>query len=133
MAKKILVIDDEPDILEMVQVMLEDAGYLVIVVEKNITVETLAASVLPDAIVLDMVLSGKDGRTFAKHWKSQEETRQIPILMLSAYPSAEQEAREAGADDFLAKPFEIDELLKKIASLLKGDAEPHETASTIHI
>jgi DNA-binding response OmpR family regulator len=132
MAKKILVIDDEPDILEMVQVMLEEAGYLVSVVEKNITVETLAASVLPDAIVLDMVLSGKDGRTIAKHWKSQEETRQIPILMLSAYPSAEQEAREAGADDFLAKPFEMDELLKKIATLLKGDAEPHETASTIH-
>jgi DNA-binding response OmpR family regulator len=121
MAQKILVIDDEPDILELVQVMLEDEGYLVTIAQKDVAVETLTASVLPDVIVLDMLLSGRDGRIIAKHWKSQEATRHIPILMLSAHPKAEQEAREAGADDFLAKPFEMDELLQKIATLLKGN------------
>jgi DNA-binding response OmpR family regulator len=66
--------------------------------------------------LLDVLLSGKDGRTIARQLKSQEDTKHIPIIMFSAHPSAEQTAREAGADDFIAKPFEIDDLLEKIAA-----------------
>jgi DNA-binding response OmpR family regulator len=114
--KKILVVDDEPDILEFVQAILEDEGYMVATTSKGEYVETLHNGGLPDLIVLDVLLSGKDGRAIARQLKSQENTKRIPIIMFSAHPSAEQTALEAGADDFIAKPFEIDNLLEKIAT-----------------
>ena len=114
--KKILVVDDEPDILEFVQAILEDEGYMVATTSKGEYVETLHNGGLPDLIVLDVLLSGKDGRAIARQLKSQENTKHIPIIMFSAHPSAEQTALEAGADDFITKPFEIDDLLEKIAT-----------------
>jgi len=117
-AKKILVVDDEPDILEFLQVILEEEGYLVATTEKGEYVEKLHAGGLPDLILLDVLLSGKDGREIVKQLKSQEETKSIPIIMFSAHPSAEKTAREAGADDFVAKPFHIDFLLAVVAKYL---------------
>ena len=113
--KKILVVDDEPDILEFLQVILEEEGYLVLTSQKAEYLEQLHNGGLPDLILLDVLLSGKDGREIVKYLKSQEETRDIPVIMFSAHPSAEETARAAGADDFLAKPFDIDVLLAKIA------------------
>ena len=113
--KKILVVDDEPDILEFLRAILEDEGYTVATTDKGEYVEELHNGGLPHLILLDMLLSGKDGREIVKHLKRQDETRHIPVIMFSAHPSAEVAARTAGADDFLAKPFEIDDLLEKIA------------------
>ena len=115
-SKKILVVDDEPDILEFLQVILEEEGYAVITSDKGEFLEQLHNGELPDLILVDVLLSGKDGREIVKHLKSQEETKHIPVIMFSAHPSAEQTAREAGAEDFVAKPFEIDLLLAKIAT-----------------
>lgn len=115
---KILVVDDEPDILEFLQVILEEEGYAVIPTDKGEYVEALRNGGLPDLILLDVLLSGKDGREIVKQLKSQEKTKHIPVIMFSAHPSAEKTAREAGADDFIAKPFEIDQLLVKIARFL---------------
>jgi CheY-like chemotaxis protein len=114
--KKILVIDDNPDILLALQAMLEDAGYNVEVSEQiqNIPLATRDASDLPDVLLLDMLLSGQDGRKITKQLKSQDSTKHIPIILFSAYPSAENEAHLAGANDFIAKPFDIDVLLAKI-------------------
>ncbi len=116
--KKILVVDDEPDILEFLQVILEEEGYAVITTDKGEYVEALNNGGLPDLILLDMLLSGKDGREIVKQLKSQEKTKHIPVIMFSAHPSAEETARKAGADDFLAKPFEMDQLLEKITYYL---------------
>jgi DNA-binding response OmpR family regulator len=116
--KKILVVDDEPDILEFLQVILEEEGYAVLTSEKGEFLEQLHNGSLPELILVDVLLSGKDGREIVKHLKSQEETKPIPVIMFSAHPSAEQTAREAGAEDFIAKPFEIDELLAKIGNYL---------------
>jgi DNA-binding response OmpR family regulator len=116
--KKILVVDDEPDILEFLQVILEEEGYAVLSSEKGEFLEQLHNGDLPELILVDVLLSGKDGREIVKYLKSQEETKHIPVIMFSAHPSAEQTAREAGAEDFIAKPFEIDELLAKIANYL---------------
>jgi len=113
--KKILVVDDDTDILEFLQVILEEEGYDVLTTSKGEYVEQLHNGGLPNLILLDIFLSGKDGRAIARVLKSQDETKHIPILMFSAHPDAEKTARAAGADDFLAKPFEIDELLAKIA------------------
>jgi signal transduction histidine kinase len=71
-------------------------------------------------IVLDMLLSGSDGRQVLRTLKAQPATRAIPVIMFSAYPSAEASAWEAGADAFLAKPFEGEDLLASIARLLSA-------------
>ena len=116
-AKKILVVDDDPDILDALQFMLEDAGYEVKTTEKGEYAENLhdTNSGLPDVIILDVLLSGKDGRLICQKLKSQEETKRIPIIMISAHPNAKQSVTAVGADDFIAKPFDMDELLAKIA------------------
>ncbi len=116
--KKILVVDDEPDILDFLQELLEQEGYSIITTNKSDYLEPLHNGGLPDLILLDVFLSGKDGRDIVKHLKSQQETRHIPVIMFSAHPAAEETALAAGADDFIAKPFEIDELLAKVASYL---------------
>lgn len=116
-AKKILVVDDDPDILDALQFMLEDAGYEVTTTEKGDYAENLRDTNggLPDVIILDVLLSGKDGRLICQRLKGQEETRHIPIIMISAHPNARQSVKAVGADDFVAKPFDMDELLAKIA------------------
>jgi len=116
-AKKILVVDDDPDILDALQLALEDAGYEVTTTEKGEYAENLRDTNggLPDVIILDVLLSGKDGRIICQRLKSQEDTKHIPVLMMSAHPNAHQSSKAVGADDFLAKPFDIDELLDKVA------------------
>ncbi len=116
--KKVLVVDDEPDILDFLQIILEDEGYAVLTTDKGEYIERLHDGSLPDLILLDVLLSGKDGREIARQLKSQEETKHIPVIMLSAHPSAEETVRAAGADDFLAKPFEIDDLVAKVAQYI---------------
>lgn len=117
--KKILVVDDEPDILEFLQIVLQEEGYVVIITDKGDDVEKLPImNNLPDLILLDVLLSGKDGREIVRYLKRQEETKHIPIIMFSAHPNAEQTVEEAGAEDFVAKPFDIDFLLKKIEQYL---------------
>lgn len=113
--KNIIVVDDDFDILEAISLMLEDAGYTVTTNSKGDFIEHLSANDLPAMIILDMLLSGSDGRNIARQLKAQELTKHIPIIMISAHPKAEQEAQTSGADDFLPKPFEMDELLEKVA------------------
>ena len=119
-AKKILVVDDDPDILDALQLTLEDAGYVVTTTEKGEYAENLRDTNggLPDVIILDVLLSGKDGRIICQKLKSREDTKHIPILMISAHPHAKQSVKAVGADDFVAKPFDIDELLAKVAKYL---------------
>ena len=116
--KRILVVDDEPDILYFLQIILQDEGYEVVTSTKGEYLEQLHNGGLPHLILVDVLLSGKDGREIVKYLKKNEETKHIPILMFSAHPSAEQTARQAGADDFIAKPFDIDLLLTKMARFL---------------
>jgi len=116
--RKILVVDDDPDILEFLQVILEEEGYAVVTTDKGEYVEKLYNGGLPDLILLDVWLSGKDGRDIVKYLKSQEKTKHIPVIMFSAYPNAQEMVLKAGADDFIAKPFEIEALLAKIARFL---------------
>src|SRR5436190_22265249 len=98
--KKILVIDDNPDILLSLQAVLEDAGYNVEVSEQiqNILPATRDASDLPDVLLLDMLLSGQDGRKIAKQLKSQDSTKYIPSILFSAYPIAVKDGHLAGAN-----------------------------------
>ena len=116
--RKILVVDDEPDILEFLQEILEEEGFAVVTTDRGEYVENLGNGCLPDLILLDIWLSGKDGRDIVKYLKSQEKTKYVPVIMFSAYPNAQEMVLKAGADDFIAKPFEIEALLAKIGRLL---------------
>jgi CheY-like chemotaxis protein len=112
--KKILVVDDDPDILEFLRELLTDEGYIAVITDKAEYLEKLHYDALPDLFLVDVLLSGKDGREIVKHLKGQGQTKHIPVIMFSAHPSAEETTRAAGANDFLAKPFEIDDLLTRI-------------------
>lgn len=117
---RILVVDDDAAILDALRLLLEDEGYLVQTTEKAEYAESLhdENGGLPDLIILDVLLSGKDGREICRHLKAQSDTRHIPIVMISAHPDAERSSRDVGADAFIAKPFAISELLETLALLL---------------
>jgi len=109
--KKILVIDDNSGILFAVQKALEVKGYTVSTSETFAGV-SMVENFAPDLIYLDVSLVGKDGREVAHELKGNDRTKHIPIVILTAYPNASELAKEAGADDFLPKPFELAHLWK---------------------
>jgi len=112
MKKTIFIVDDNRAIREVIQIVLEENGYTVI--SNDGSEFPNIEMVKPDLVLLDISLSGIDGRDIAKEIKSTDSTRHIPIILMSALTKVESKAKKAGADDFLAKPFNIDHLLNKI-------------------
>lgn len=128
-ATLITLADDDPGILDAVGMMLEMEGYTVWATPNGNNI--LHTETLPDCYVLDIWMSGSDGRDLCRKLKADERTRHIPVILISASNDLERSAALAGADDFLAKPFEIDMLLQKIAAVLPDatDLQPPVTAS----
>lgn len=120
MEKYILVIDDDPDILDALQLTLESEGFIVETTQKAESVDSLfyVDGQKPNLIILDVLLSGSDGRSICKSLKSSPQTRNIPVIMISAHPDAEKTVKAVGADSFLAKPFDVDTLLQKVSNHL---------------
>jgi CheY-like chemotaxis protein len=114
----VLVVDDDPDILEFLHDLLELEGYAVTTSLKGEALEQFPFGWLPDLILLDVFLSGKDGCELVMRLKREQQTEHIPIIMFSAHPSAEKSALTAGADAFLFKPFNTDDLLTRIRTFL---------------
>lgn len=112
--KKILVVDDDSSILEVLQMMLEEEQYLIETTAISEEIYQRVDDFRPDLILLDVLMTGIDGRIIAQTLKQQRHTQHIPIIMLSATPTVEETARRSGGDEFLAKPFEIDVLLMLI-------------------
>ena len=112
--RKILAADDDPAILEVFTLILEDAGYEVQTTVNGQT-EQMAREFLPNLILLDIWMAGMDGRNICKSLKRHKLTKHIPIIMVSANKDTQVLAKEAGADDFMAKPFDMDDLLAKVA------------------
>lgn len=108
-----MIADDDPGILDAVEAMLEFGGYEVSSTPNGATVLEMKDH-FPDLLLLDIWMSGTDGRDVCKQLKSQELTKDMPIIMISAGTELERSAKEAGADDFLEKPFDMEELLQKI-------------------
>lgn len=115
--KSILILDDDPAIIEALSLLLEDAGYTMRTLSEGETLENMHAE-LPGVVLLDIWMSGKDGRDVCSLLKSQETTRDIPIILISAHRDLERIAKEAGADDFLAKPFGMREVVAKLGKYL---------------
>lgn len=111
MSKHILLAEDDSGISEVVKIILTDEGYTVhIAITKKTIEETLAKHKIA-LIFLDVSLSGESGVDIAKALKSDTTTNSIPLVMLSANTNIEEIAKNVRADDFLKKPFEIEELL----------------------
>jgi CheY-like chemotaxis protein len=114
-AKKILVADDDPAIVDALQLMLEAEGYAVVTTVNGQTAHEVLTH-MPDLVLLDIWMSGQDGREIARYLKGQEVTHHIPIVMISANRDTGDLASACGADGFLAKPFEMDDLLTIVAA-----------------
>jgi DNA-binding response OmpR family regulator len=117
MAKKILLIDDDAGILDSVSLLLAEYGYLVETSQHGDVIDKMSA-ILPDLILLDVWISGWNGKDVCKKLKSCEKTHQIPVLLMSAHRDIKETAEESGANGYIAKPFDIDVLLEKVQSQL---------------
>ncbi|HVZ95631.1 MAG TPA: response regulator, partial [Chitinophagaceae bacterium] len=111
---KILVVDDDIDILSVMETLLKRKGFEVETTTRGETTFSKIDTFKPDLILLDVLISGHDGRTICKKLKSNLDTRHIPVIMFSAHPAAAASISEYGADDFIAKPFDINNLLQKV-------------------
>ncbi len=118
---KILVIDDDEAINELIKVNLELSFYKVITALDGNKGYALAKQELPDLIILDVMMPEVDGYTVAKRIRENEETKDIPIIMLTALNMLQNKVQgfNIGVDDYLCKPFEMEELLVRIKALLK--------------
>lgn len=110
----ILVVDDDWGILEVIKTVLEEKGYGVITLSSGSKVQQCIAQILPQLILLDVWMSGADGKQITQMLKGQKTTQDIPIILISALSDVGKIAQASGADDFLAKPFDIDMLTQMV-------------------
>lgn len=107
----ILIIEDNEDILMMLEMMLVNQNYRVSKKADGGNVELFIKETQPDVILMDMLLSGVDGTLVCKLVKEDLSTKHIPVIMISALSQGQEKSEEVGADFFLAKPFEMEDLL----------------------
>ena len=118
-AAHILVVDDDPDIGIMIKMMLEYKGFSVAVATRFDEANTILQTDSIDLVIMDMLLSGVNGIDVCVDLKKDKATAHIPVMMISAHPNAKEICLSAGADDFISKPFEMQEILSKIGLLVK--------------
>lgn len=113
----ILIVDDDPEIGIMLKIMLEHKGFSVIVLNNAEKLsETLSTHTI-DVIILDMLIAGLNGTEISAILKKNPATSQYPIMIMTGMPDAELICRQSGANEFIAKPFEMDNFIAKINSL----------------
>ena len=125
MAQKILIVDDDPDLVEAVSIILENKGYEVVAAYDGVEGLKMARTENPDLIVLDVMMPNKDGYEVCKELKADEKYRAIPILLLTAVVAniptskyTQQMGMETEADDYVDKPVEPDELVRRVEALI---------------
>ena len=124
MSATILVVEDEPQVQELLAVNLEHAGHRVLRAASAEEAETAIRHELPDVLILDWMLPGESGITLTRRLRAEERTRELPILMLTARAMEHDKVSglDAGADDYLTKPFSPKELAARIKAVLRRRA-----------
>ncbi len=120
----VLVVEDEPAIAELISLNLRHAGYEVVIATDAEQAQQAVNGVLPDLVLLDWMLPGQSGLSLAKRWRGEARTKALPIIMLTARSEEADmvSGLDAGADDYLSKPFSTKELLARIRALLRRKA-----------
>ena len=131
---RVLVVEDEPAIAELVLVNLRHNGFTPVWSEDGVAAQREIDAVLPDVILLDWMLPGQSGLALARKWRGHERTRAVPILMLTARGDEPDKVSglDAGADDYITKPFSTQELLARIRAVLRRRA-PQEGSDVVEV
>jgi len=116
--EKILVLDDDPDIGTMIKMMLEYKGYSVTVSDRAEQANEILRTDAVDLIIMDMLLSGVNGTDLCSELKKDSSLARTPVIMISAHPNAKEICLQAGADEFISKPFDMQDILSKIDHLI---------------
>ena len=121
---RILVVEDESAIAELISINLRHAGFEVAIAQTAEQAQAEIDRVLPELVVLDWMLPGQSGLSLAKRWRAQPRTRDLPLIMLTARSEESDmiSGLDAGADDYLTKPFSTNELLARIRAVLRRKA-----------
>lgn len=131
---RVLIVEDEPAIAELIAVNLRHNGFQPIWAEDGVSAQRELDAVLPDAILLDWMLPGQSGVMLARKWRADARTKAIPILMLTARGDEPDKVQglDAGADDYVTKPFSTQELLARIRAVLRRRA-PEQVNDSVSI
>ena len=117
--KTVLICDDEPMLRELVRASL-DAGYRFAEASDGVVALELAHELKPDAVILDLMLPRRSGLDVLADMRADERLRDIPVFVVSAWPERREAVLEAGADAFITKPFDPDELKRSIERILQA-------------
>jgi DNA-binding response OmpR family regulator len=120
MKRKILIAEDDKAIIDVVKIILENEGYDVLTANQGQTVHEMIKQHTPDMVILDIWLFGEDGGHIAKEIKTGSSSKHIPLVLMSANNETEKITKSVGADDFLLKPFNIDDLLYIVRKYIKS-------------
>lgn len=131
---RVLIVEDEAAIAELISLNLRHAGYEVTLAATADQAQSEVTRVLPDLVILDWMLPGQSGLSLAKRWRSEQRTRELPIIMLTARADETDKVAglDAGADDYLAKPFSTNELMARIRAVLRRKA-PEALDSAVEV
>lgn len=131
---RVLIVEDEPSIAELIAVNLRHNGFQPTWAEDGVAAQRELDAVLPDAILLDWMLPGQSGVALAKKWRADARTKAIPILMLTARGDEPDKIMglDAGADDYITKPFSTQEMLARIRAVLRRRA-PEQVNDSVSI
>ena len=130
----VLVVEDESSIAELIVINLRHNGFKTIWAMDSASAERELEAALPDLILLDWMLPGESGLTLAKRWRSQSRTKDVPIIMLTARGDESDRVAglDAGADDYIVKPFSTKELLARVRAVLRRRT-PEQAGETLTI
>src|SRR3954467_7629250 len=131
---RILIVEDEPSIAELIAVNLRHNGFAPVWAEDGVTAQREIDTAVPDAILLDWMLPGQSGIDLARRWRREARTKSVPILMLTARGDEPDKIAglDAGADDYITKPFSTQEMLARIRAVLRRRA-PEAVAERVEI
>jgi len=134
MPASILIVEDEPAILELVAVNLEHAGYDTLRAANAEDAAKMLVEMLPDLVLLDWMLPGQSGLSLARRLRADARTRELPIIFLTARAGELDKVAglEVGADDYITKPFSTKELVARIRALLRR-RKPHQGQAPVEI
>lgn len=131
---RVLVVEDEAAIAELITLNLRHAGFEVVVAPDGEAAQNEVDRVLPDLVLLDWMLPGASGLSLAKRWRGQQRTKDLPVIMLTARAEETDKVAglDAGADDYLTKPFSTQELMARVRAVLRRKA-PQALDSAVEI